>query len=244
MLDALDRSYYTASVLSVVFATKVRFVIEHFETLRECALFRKVAPDDIPSMLDCLSAKTKHFEKDEMVFLAGAAVTDVGIVLSGTINIEQSDYWGNRTILAQLSPGDLFGEAFSCAEVEYVPVHAMASEDSTVLLIDYRKILTSCTSACIFHTQLIHNMVRILAAKNVALTQKMETVTQRTTREKLLSYLSNEASRAGKDAFEIRFNRQELADYLSVDRSAMSNELSKMQNEGIIRFKKNHFELL
>ncbi|MDL2253061.1 Crp/Fnr family transcriptional regulator [Ruminococcaceae bacterium OttesenSCG-928-I18] len=212
--------------------------------LRQCPLFRQIEPGDIPSMLQCLSAVKKGYRKGETVFSAGSAITHVGIVLTGRVHVEQNDYWGNRTILTQVGPAELFGEAFSCAGIEKLPVNVYAAEPSEILLIDYRKIIRSCSSACPFHAKLIQNMLWILAQKNVALTQKMETLTQRTTRDKLLAYLSRQAQAQGSSQFEIPFSRQELADYLSVDRSAMSSELSKMQKEGLLQFQKNRFSLL
>jgi CRP-like cAMP-binding protein len=139
--------------------------------------------------------------------------------------------------------GGLFGEAFACAGAENLPVGVMAAEESEILLMNHERMLTSCPSACAFHTALIRNLTRILAEKNVILTQKLEHVTRRTTREKLLSYLSARAKLAKGNVFDIPFSRQELADYLSVERSAMSAELSRMRNEGLLRYKRNHFEL-
>lgn len=195
------------------------------------------------ALLDCLSAVERHYEKNSFIFMENDAVTSIGVVLSGKVHIVQEDFWGNRTILAETGPGGLFGEAFSCAETEKLPVSVLAASDADILLIDYRRIITTCSSACIFHTGLIKNMLWILAGKNIMLTQKIEILTKRTTRQKLLSYLSAQAIQAGSHSFEIPFNRQELAEYLSVDRSAMSNELGKMRDEGILSFARNRFEL-
>ena len=216
----------------------------YLRTLTGCALFEDIEAVDIPTMLRCLSPTVRSYARGEVVFAEGASLAQVGIVLSGRVQIEQNDYWGNRAILAQAEPGELFGEAFSCAGVRALPVSVCAALPCEIMLIDYRRIVRTCSSACAFHGQLIQNMLRILAEKNVALTQKIETVTQRTTRDKLLAYLSAQARRQGMDAFEIPFNRQELADYLSVDRSAMSSELSRMRRDGLVRCEKNRFELL
>jgi CRP-like cAMP-binding protein len=215
----------------------------YFTVLRTCPLFADIAEDDLPSLLDCLSASQQRFNKGKFVFMAGDDVTTVGIVLSGEVHILQEDFWGNRTIISNALPGELFGESFSTAEIENLPVSVMATEQSEILLIDCKRIITTCSSACVFHTGLIKNMVQILAQKNVLLMQKMEQVTKRTTREKLLAYLSAQAQKSAQNVFDIPFNRQDLADYLSVNRSAMSNELSKMRNEGLLEFHKNHFEL-
>ena len=146
-------------------------------------------------------------------------------------------------ILAHVGRGGLFGEAFSCAGKGTLPVSVAASETTGIMLIDYRKIVTTCSSACVFHMQLIKNMMRILAEKNILLTQKMEHLAKRTTRDKLLSFLSAQALLAGSDTVDIPFNRQELADYLCVDRSALSRELGAMQAEGLLKYEKNRFEL-
>jgi CRP-like cAMP-binding protein len=168
----------------------------------------------------------------------------VGVVLRGDVHIMQEDYWGNRTILARVDPGGLFAEAFSCSQTDELPVSVIAVEKSDVLLVDYKRIITTCSSGCAFHSKLIRNMMQILARNNILLTQKMEHITQRTTREKLFSYLSAQAKRAGSPRFVIPFDRQELADYLSVDRSALSSELGKMRAAGILSFEKNRFEFL
>ncbi|GHV49629.1 Crp/Fnr family transcriptional regulator [Synergistales bacterium] len=176
--------------------------------------------------------------------MAGEDVTAIGIVLSGGVHVLQEDFWGSRAILSHVAPGELFAEAFSCAGVGSLPVSVITTEPSEILFLDYKRVATTCSSSCAFHTGLIKNMMQILAGGNVMLTQKIEHLTRHTTREKLLSYLSEQARQAGQSAFEVPFNRQELADYLSVDRSAMSSELCKMRDDGILRFCKNHFELL
>jgi CRP-like cAMP-binding protein len=167
----------------------------------------------------------------------------VGIILTGNVHIIQEDYWGNRSILTHIAPPDLFGEAFACAEMEKTPVSALAVEKTDVLFIDYQKIITICPSACVFHGQLIENMLRILAEKNILLTQKMEILSKRTTKEKLLAYLSFQAIAAKSSSFYIPFQRQALADYLGVDRSAMSSALGALKKEGKIDFEKNWFRL-
>ena len=146
--------------------------------------------------------------------------------------------------MAEIGSGGLFGEAFSSAGIEKMPVSVVASSNCEIMFINYKKIINSCSSTCIFHSELIKNMMKVLATKNIMLTQKMEFVTKKTTREKLLAYLSAQAKKSESNKFVVPFNRQQLADYLSVDRSAMSNELSKMREQGIIEFHKSEFELL
>ena len=216
----------------------------YFEVIKQGTLFSGIKDENLSVLLDCLAAVRHSHNKNELIFSAGDSVQSVGIVLSGSAHILQEDYWGNRTILAHIPPSGLFGEAFSCAEMETLPVSVIAAEKSEVLLIDYKRIITTCSSSCVFHMALIKNMIKLLAQKNIMLTQKMEIVTRRTTRERLLAYLSTQAIKSGKSSFVIPFDRQQLADYLSVDRSAMSAELSHMQSDHLIRTNKSEFELL
>ncbi|HHU05525.1 MAG TPA: Crp/Fnr family transcriptional regulator [Clostridiales bacterium] len=214
------------------------------ETLKKSALFSGIEADKISSMLSCLAARSSNFDKETYIYSPGDRVKNMGIVLAGGVYVVNEDYWGNRSIVSKLGPADMFGESFSCAEEEKLPIGVVTSEKSRILFIDYRKIITTCSSACVFHSALIRNMVQILAVKNILLMQKIEHITKRTTREKVLSFLSEQAAKAGSGTFDIPFNRQELADFLSVDRSALSSELGRMRDEGILRFNKNHFELL
>jgi CRP/FNR family transcriptional regulator, dissimilatory nitrate respiration regulator len=211
--------------------------------LKKVSLFQNVAEEDLSVMLDCLGAREAFFHKNQTIYFEEDIITNVGIIMEGSALIIKEDLWGNRSILTNLGAGDMFGEAFSCAGEEKMSVSVIAAEDTKILMIDCRRMLTSCSSSCVFHTQVIKNMLSIMGRKNIQLTQKMEHITKRTTKEKLLSYLSAEAKKHGNNSFEIPFNRQELADYLSVDRSAMSNELGKMREEGILEFDHNHFDL-
>jgi CRP-like cAMP-binding protein len=216
------------------------------EIIRHGSLFAGIDEADVVTMLDCLGAYQKHYAKNNFIFIADTPLSSampVGILLSGRVHLIQDDFWGNRSLIAQVEPGGLLGEAFACGELSRVPVSAMAAEASAILSVDYKRILTLCSSVCVFHSRLISNMIRILAEHNIRLIQKIEHITRRTTREKLRSYLSSQAQQAGTCRFDIPFNRQELADYLGVDRSAMSNELCKMRNEGLLQFDHNHFFL-
>ena len=215
----------------------------YLNILKKCPLYAGIADSNLATLPGCLGAIHKTCPKDGFALLAGDPAGAVGIVLTGTLHIVQEDFWGKRAILARLTPGELFGEAFACAGIKRLPVSVVAAEAAEIMLLDYRKIIAPCPRDCASHTVLIGNMLRILAQKNVLLVQKIEHLTRRSTREKLLSYLSARAREAGQSSFAIPFNRQELADFLAVDRSAMSNELSKMQAEGILAFKRNEFEL-
>ncbi|MDL2289702.1 Crp/Fnr family transcriptional regulator [Clostridia bacterium OttesenSCG-928-F22] len=217
---------------------------EFFSTIKDVMLFSGIAEQDLTSLLSCLSATVKSYKKDEIIFLEGQPAQSVGIICSGSVHVIKEDFVGNRTILSALPVGELFGEAFACARTPHIPVSVVATADSAIMLINYRKIVTTCPSTCMFHARLIENMLGILAYKNVELNQKVDVISKRTTREKLIAFLSDQARRVEKRNFTISFNRQELADYLCVERSAMSAELSKMQKDGLIKTEKNEFELL
>ncbi len=217
---------------------------EYLEIIKGSALFMGISETEIVTALDCLDAEKKGFLKDSFIFTVEDKVESIGILLSGSAQIMQEDFWGNRTILSKLIPGDLFGEAFAFAGTKKILVGVIALSPCTVLFLDHERIVKNCPNTFLFHTRIIQNMIRVLALKNVMLMQKIEHVTKRTTRQKLLSFLSLRALLAGDNSFSIPFDRQELADYLSVDRSAMSSELAKMQREGILQYWKNHFILL
>lgn len=216
---------------------------KYFDTIKKTPLFAGIADNELESMLCCLNAKKEAYPKGGSIFIAGDPASFVGLVLSGSAQVVRDDALGNRTILTKLIPGELFGETFACAGIKTLPVSVITGERSQVLLLDYKKIISTCPSSCAFHSLMIENMLQILAKKNLGLNRKIEAMSARTTRGKLLSYLTLQANSAGSLSFEIPFSRQELADYLSVDRSAMSAELSRMQRDGLLKFHKNHFEL-
>lgn len=214
----------------------------HIQLLHKSRLFYGIAPDEIESMLHCLSAKESVHKKGKYIHRQGDQITALSLLLDGEVHIEKEDFWGNHTILTEIVPGELFGEAYACIGAAPITVNVVAIKDSTILSLDVKRIITTCSSACVFHARLIQNLVTVIAVKNYALTAKLEHMSQRTTRDKLLSYLSEQAAKHGT-SFDLPFNRQQLADYLAVDRSAMSNELSKMRRDGIIKLDKNHVVL-
>lgn len=217
---------------------------KYIAILKKSLLFKGMSEQDLLSMLNCLSATVKDYHKDECVWLSGDQVKQVGLVLGGEVLIIKDDLYGNRSVLSNVCEGDLFGEAFSCAGIKSLPVSVITVSRSTIMLIDYQRIINTCSNTCVFHMKLIKNMLKILADKNIMLTQKINNMSQRTTREKLLSYLADASTRANSRVFKIPFNRQELADYLCVDRSAMSSELGKLKAEGIIDFARSEFKFL
>ena len=214
------------------------------EILQECPLFQGIEFEHLHTMLHCLGAKTEVFDKKYTVFAEGSPAKHIGIVLSGSLQISQLDYFGNRTIVSNVEPGELFAEAFACAETPALPISITANELSEVMLIDCQHILHTCQNNCGFHQQLIFNLMKGLALKNIQFHQKIGITSKRSTREKLLAYLDLQSKKNGSRAFEIPFDRQELADYLEVERSGLSAEISKLRREGVLRCDRSRFELL
>jgi len=214
------------------------------EILKKCPLFVGINDGDLIRMLTCFGAKHEFFDKKYTIFAEGSHARHMGILLSGEAQIVQFDYYGNKSILSNVVPSEIFAEAFACAEIESLPVAVIATEPSEVLFVDCDHILHTCTNNCGFHQQLIYNLVKDLAAKSITFHQKVEVTSKRTTREKLMTYLTQESRRVGSNVFEIPFDRQELADYLEVDRSGLSAEIGKLKKEGLIDCQKNRFELL
>ena len=217
---------------------------KYLEILKKCPLFFGIEDENLIRMLNCLGAKTERFDKKYTIFAEGSPAKYIGIVLSGSAQIIQVDYYGNRSILGEIETSQVFAEAFACAAVHSLPVSVVANEPCEVMLIDCNHILHTCQNNCGFHQQLIYNLMKDLATKTIMFHQRMEVTSKRSTREKLMSYLMLQAKKAESNSFDIPFDRQELADYLEVDRSGLSAEISKMKKEGIINCTKNRFELL
>ena len=217
---------------------------KYLPILQTSPLFSGILPADIPALTGCLGAAVRQFGTQQSMLAEGSPATHLGILLSGSAAVVQQDIYGNRSILSLVQPGQLFGESFACAGAKTLPVSVVANEDSTAMLIDCRRITKSCTNACGFHNQMIYNLLQAVAARNLEFHKKLEITSKRTTREKLMAYLLSEAKLAGSKDFSIPYDRQELADYLGVERSAMSAELSKLQKEGILTTNRSNFSLL
>jgi len=212
--------------------------------LRGSTLFGNIAEESLSKLFSCISARKKNFERDTFVFHTGEEINFVYYILSGSMHIIYEDFWGNRSIIETMQKDTLFGEAYVFSSMENYLVSVIAAENSTVLEIDPAKLFETCPNGCQCHMQLIRNVLHIVSEKIVRLTEKLGHVVRRTTREKLLSYLSAQAYRVKSNSFYIPYSRQQLADYLCVDRSALSHELSRMEKQGILRYHKNYFELL
>ena len=216
----------------------------NIKVLKMSSLFQGVEENDLEAMLSCLGATERKYKKNDVILLAGTRVTSVGILVEGSAQITRDDAEGNRAILSELEKADLFAEAYVAAGSLEVPITVIATTDCRVVWIPFSKIVGTCDHACGFHRTLVQNMIRVIAQKNIWMNEKMRILSCRTTKEKLMTYLSDYSERVGKNKFRIPFSRNELADFLSVDRSAMSRELSKLRNEGYLDYNKNEFELL
>lgn len=217
---------------------------KYFDVLRKCPLFNGIDDNDLIAMLGCLGAKESEYKKGDTILAEGDPAKYLGIVIVGKAQIERVDYYGNRSILTTIEPSRIFGESFACAGIEVLPVNVVASEDTDVLLIDARRITQSCSNSCSFHSRMIFNLLNIVARKNLVFHQKIEITSKRSTREKLMTYLLLEAKKNGSNTFTIPYDRQELADYLEVERSGLSAEISKMKKEKMLESHRCTFSLL
>ena len=217
---------------------------KYFPILESCPLFSQIRRQDIPGLLACLGARVRQFKRQQQILSEGGPAKQVCILLRGSAEVVNQDIYGNRSILSRITAGELFGESFACAGAEVLPVSVVANEDCEVMLIDCHRITTSCTNACGFHSRMIYNLLQAVARRNIEFHQKLEITAKRTTREKLMAYLLSQAKAVGSREFTIPYDRQALADYLGVERSAMSAELSKLQRDGILQTNRSRFTLL
>ena len=217
---------------------------DFFDILRECPLFDRIGDESLKEMLGCLNAKERSYKKGDAVFAEGDKAKYLGIVLEGSVQLVRVDYYGNRSILANIEPPQLFGEAFACAGLKSLPVDAVAAADTKILLLDAQRIARPCGNACPCHGQTILNLLHIVAKKNLVLHQKIEITSKRSTREKLMTYLLLQAKNAKSHTFTVPYDRQELADYLEVERSGLSAEISKLRNEKVLECRRSTFTLL
>lgn len=216
---------------------------QYFDLLLKNPLFFGIQQDDLRSLLGCLSARTMSFSKGAPVFLEGDPAGVIGFVLEGAVEIVHDDFYGNRSLLTVAEAGELFGEAYACSGMDTMPVSGYAIRDCKLLWLECRKMLTVCSNACGFHGMLIQNLLQVVAHKNLLLGQKIRIMSQKTTRDKLMLYLLEQAKQKSSSEFTIPLSRQALADYLGVERSAMSAELGKLRNQGVLESKGSWFRL-
>ena len=216
---------------------------EFLPIIRSSTLFSGISEEELTAMLTCLETKTESFPKDTFLLRAGDTAESIGLVLSGCVLIVQEDIWGNRNILSKAGTGQTFAAAYACAPGSVLNVSVVAETPVTAMFLNVKRVLNVCPSACEHHSRIIRNLLGELAEKNLRFGEKLTHMGQRTTRAKLMSYFSAEAQRLGTYEFDIPFSRQQLADYLAVERSGLSQELGKMRGEGLLDFHKSHFVL-
>lgn len=214
------------------------------EIILKSKIFKNIEENEVELLLKCINNYRKTFKKGEVILREGEKTEYMGIVITGSVVVERADLWGNNTVLGVISPGGIFAETYSILNDEPLMINVYANEKSEILFLRTNEIFKTCEKSCNFHDQLILNLIRIASFKNLNLSRKILHTGPKTIRGKLLSFFSEWVKKENSLSFSIPYNRQQLADYLSVDRSAMSNELSKMQKEGILEFKKNKFKII
>ena len=218
--------------------------MDELRILANAALFAGVASADISAMLRCLSPRRRHYQAGETILHAGDLALEVGVVLEGSVRVERVDAWGNRFILERFGPGEVFAEAYACVEGEPLLVDVVAAEACETLFLDTARVLSLGPTADACHARLVRNLLTEMAKKNLLLSRRIRLIAPHTIRERLLAYLSGEVVRRGTRTFVIPFDRQQLADYLAVERSALSAELSRMRRDGLIECERSRFTLL
>lgn len=204
------------------------------ETVSRCILFSDIPEAKLPQILKRLNAREKNYPTGEFILHAGGSTRTMGLVLSGTVLVIQEDFWGNRSLIARLGGGELFAESFACCPETPLNVSVTAETSCRILWLDAAAVMREGGS-------LVQRLISEISYKNLMLSEKLTHLGKRTTRAKLLSYLSAAAQQAGSREFDIPFTRQQLADYLLAERSAMSAELGRLKKDGVIDFERNHF---
>ena len=217
---------------------------KYLPILKNSPFFKGLTDNEILSILHCVNATTIYRKRASYIFRAGDSTEVMGLVVSGCVLVMQEDLWGHRNILSKCHAGDFFGEPYAASPGAVLNVSVAADEDCEIIFLNVQRLLASCPTACEHHQKLIRNLVSALANKILILNDKITHVGKRTTRDKLLSYLSAESIRQSSLSFDIPFDRQQLADYLCIDRAAMSTEISKLQKDGFIKTNRKHFELI
>lgn len=216
---------------------------EYVGALRKAALFRGMEEEELFSLLECMGGALRRYPKGAALLRAGDPATHLGVVLAGQVQVSRLRADGQRMVIGEMGPGRLFAESYACAGAESLPVTVTASADTAALLLDCRRLSTPCSAACGAHGKLIHNLLWMLAQKNLFLAGKLEHLSGRTIRERLLSYLEEEAARTGRSTVVVPFDRQALADYLCVERSALSRTIGQLQREGVLEVHRRRFRL-
>lgn len=217
--------------------------MEILKKMKNSKIFEEISENDLKALHFCFKTRVKTVKKGEVLIDESEPFDSIVLVLDGHLRSEINDYFGNTSILADYLAGETVGveEAFSGSTIAQYTLIAM--EDTQVLTMNKYAVMKPCDNMCPRHTKFQNNLVKIISQKNIELMQKFNHITKPSTKEKVLSYLQYISKQQNSKYFDIPFNRQELADYLSVDRSALSFELSKLKQQGILDFTKNHFML-
>ncbi|WP_329381892.1 Crp/Fnr family transcriptional regulator [Anaerofustis butyriciformans] len=216
---------------------------KYFDILLKCPLFKGVEKNQLKSMIKCLKGKIITVKKNENIFFEGELTQNFGIVLIGKIKIIRDDYYGNRSVLTILKESEMFAEVFAFAGLNTFPVSAVADKDSEIMLLNTDKVMTMCSASCHYHNLVIKNLLKEMAQKTLSLNKKIRYMSEKTTKNKLMLYLLDQAKQNNSCEFTIPFDRQALADYLGVERSAMSAEIGKLKKLGIIDTKGSWFNV-
>ncbi len=212
--------------------------------LEKMPLFKGMDEKEISSLLRSLDARKKSYKKNDIILHAGSKPGVIGIVLSGSVTILSDDIWGNRTILSHIEKGGIFAEAYAVLKDVPMLVDVMANDDCSILMLKTKGILNSSKSQDSRDYKFLRNLLLISSMKNLNLSSRSFHTSPKTIRERVMSYLNTIALQNDSTEFDIPFDRQQLADYLNLERSALSKELGKMQKDGLIQTKKCHFKLL
>ena len=215
-----------------------------YNILKSIPLFNGIAESDYSTMLGCVGSTVASFSKNENIITEQDNIKTIGVILDGSVQMSQTDVWGGKTIIGNLKKGDIFGESFVLGGAECSSISVTALSECEIMFMPFQRIIHTCSHSCSHHKKLGDNMVSLIAEKNLRLLEKMEIITKKTLREKIMTYLSIEAQRNECAYFEIPLARAELAEYLCADRSALSRKKAKMKGEGIIDYHKNTFRLL
>ncbi len=217
--------------------------MEKLEFLKKLPIFFSLKDEEIISVLKFFKYYEESFKKNDFIFEIEKKIDKIGIIISGEINIIKEDFWGNRNILNKFKEGEIFGEVFALSKASS-NIMAEASQDCKILFLDLKDFSIENKENSKEITKFLSNIFKISLKKNILFTEKLEHISKKSIREKIISYLSTEAQKNKTNSFLIKFDRQELADYLFIERSALSRELSSMKKDGLIDYKKNHFTLI
>nr|WP_317357623.1 Crp/Fnr family transcriptional regulator [uncultured Tyzzerella sp.] len=215
---------------------------KYIKIIKNSKLFFNISEDEIKLILNHLLLHIKDYKKGQYIFNIGDKINGLGLVVSGLVHIEKEDFFGNRSIICQVCENDIFGASYYYDE-EPLPNNILAATNTTIMFLDIKKSLNLQNHCCDKNLKVMDNFIKIMLKKNKDINKKLDHISQRNIRNKILSFLYDQSLKNNSNSFYISFNRQQLADYLCIDRSALSSELSKMRKENLINFTKNYFQL-